>query len=194
MPEPNRVTCDGCGQPATPEHTARRLQRLEWSTRHRPVHINTLLLRAISPDLDNDFLYSPSEIFSGESLIWLAVAGIDRTGKTAAAVHAEFQRAGFLLAHVLECPWEHGQPGEELHSLLDRRIRSTVTRIRRSFRPKRVALVSSELTPFVNSFSAEQLQCGVILDGARPFPLEVESDRKELANLREALAPELGVR
>ena len=194
MPEPPPVTCDGCGQPATSEHIARRLQRLEWTTRHRPVHINTVLLRAISPDLDDEFLYSPSEIFSGESLIWLAVAGIDPRGKTAAAVHAEFQRAGFLLAHVLECPLENGQQGAERQSLLDRRIRSTVTRIRKSLRPKRVALVSSELTPFVNSFSAEQLQCGVILDGARPFPLEAGSDRKALADLREALAPELGVR
>ena len=167
---------------------------MQWATRHRPVHINTVLLSAISPKSDNDFLYSPSEIFSGESLIWLAVAGIDPTGKAAEAVHAEFQRAGFLLAHVLECPLENGQKGEELGSLLERRIRSTMTRIRKSFRPKRVALVSSELTPFVSSFSAEQLQCGVVLDGGRPFTLEAKSDQKALFSLREALAPGLGVR
>src|SRR5437899_12101620 len=45
------LPCDGCGQAATAEHIARRLQRLEWTTRYRPVHIHTLLLGAYSPSL-----------------------------------------------------------------------------------------------------------------------------------------------
>ena len=31
------LRCDGCGQAASPEHMARRLRRLEWTTRYRPV-------------------------------------------------------------------------------------------------------------------------------------------------------------
>src|SRR5207249_10650226 len=37
------LPCDGCGQAASAEHIARRLRRLEWATRFRPVHIHTLL-------------------------------------------------------------------------------------------------------------------------------------------------------
>src|SRR5258708_87515 len=53
------MPCDGCGQTASAEHIARRLQRLEWTTRYRPVHINTLLLGAFSPQEERDFLYAP---------------------------------------------------------------------------------------------------------------------------------------
>ena len=55
------IICDGCGQPASSEHTARRLQRLEWATRYRPIHLHTLLLGAISPADDANFLYWPGE-------------------------------------------------------------------------------------------------------------------------------------
>src|SRR5207253_8014232 len=49
------LVCDGCGQAATAEHIARRLQRLEWTTRYRPVHIHALLLGAFSPLRDEEF-------------------------------------------------------------------------------------------------------------------------------------------
>src|SRR3984893_2546309 len=52
------LRCDGCGQPASPEHIARRLQRLEWMTRFRPIHLHTLLLGAFSPLVPAEFLYA----------------------------------------------------------------------------------------------------------------------------------------
>ena len=113
------VPCDGCGQAASTEHIARRLKRLEWTTQYRPVHINTLLLGSVSPREDKGFLYSPTGEFSGEAALVLQAARISPTGKTAETVHAEFQRGGLFLTHVLECPLEREeQRGAELVSLL----------------------------------------------------------------------------
>src|SRR5258708_24143168 len=68
------LRCDGCGQLASPEHIARRLQRLEWTTRFRPVHIGTLLLGAIAPRNDNEFIYSSACAWDGEAKMLLAAA------------------------------------------------------------------------------------------------------------------------
>src|SRR6266478_2583355 len=104
----SELLCDGCGQEASAEHIARRLRRLEWTTRYRPVHINTLLLGAFSPQEERDFLYAPGGEFHGEAGHLLDALAISTAGKAADAVHAEFQRAGFFLTHVLECPLDSG--------------------------------------------------------------------------------------
>ena len=75
-----------------------------------------------------------------------------------------------------------------------RGIKPTVTRIRRSFRPKRVALVSAELYQFVGDLSAQELACDVVLSEAKPFALSPNSEQSEISKLREALATGLGVR
>jgi len=69
------LQCDGCGQAASPEHIAKRLQRLEWTTRFRPLHIGTLLLGAIAPRNDNEFIYSPAGAWDGEAKMLLDAAG-----------------------------------------------------------------------------------------------------------------------
>src|SRR5881396_3629151 len=127
------LPCDGCGQIASAEHLVRRLQRLEWTTRYRPVHINTLLLGAFSPVEEKDFLYSPGGEFHGEAALLLEALGMPTTGRGADSVQAEFQRAGFFLTHVLECPLERGagQAAESL-ALLAQRLQPVATRIRRS--------------------------------------------------------------
>src|SRR5258708_39801973 len=100
------LPCDGCGQIASAGHIARRLQRLEWATRYRPVHIHTLFLGSASPQKQEEFLYSPNGEFQGEAGTLLAAAGVSTEGKTAEAVHTEFQRAGLFLTHILEFPIE----------------------------------------------------------------------------------------
>src|SRR6266571_3195402 len=74
------LPCDGCGQAATAEHIARRLQRLEWTTRYRPVHIHTLLLGAYSPLRDEEFLYASDGEFGGEAAQILDAVGISTAG------------------------------------------------------------------------------------------------------------------
>ncbi|MGB8476451.1 MAG: hypothetical protein WCE61_20415 [Candidatus Acidiferrum sp.] len=181
------LTCDGCGQPATPEHIARRLERLEWSTRYRPVHIGALLLGAISPLSDVDFLYSGQ--FEGEAGRILEAVGIIPAGRSAESVLSEFQRCGFFLAHVLECPLEDGEGKESsCERLLAGRLSSVLARIRRSLKPKKVILVSGKLEPVVGLLNKADLECPVILDGEKPFGLDTFDPSGASKNLRGALS------
>jgi hypothetical protein len=183
------LPCDGCGQTASGEHIARRLQRLEWTTRYRPVHINTLLLGAFSPQEERDFLYAPSGEFHGEAALLLEALGISTAGKAADAVHAEFQRAGFFLTHVLECPLDKvaGQGAEDA-ALLTKRLEPVATRIRRSLKPKRVVLISQALGPILERILALELGCPVVLDNGKLFEFDGAVPENTVARLREALA------
>ena len=183
------LPCDGCGQAATAEHIARRLQRLEWTTRYRPVHVHTLLLGAFSPLRDEEFLYHSDGEFRGEAAQILEAVGISPAGKTRDAVHAEFQRAGFFLTHVLECPLEdEGNLQGGIQAALKKRLAAVATRIRRSLKPKRVMAITEELAVVLDDIVAMDLGCPVLLDHGKPFLLESGPGENGAARLREALA------
>jgi hypothetical protein len=187
------LPCDGCGQIASTEHIARRLQRLEWTTRYRPVHIHTLFLGSASPQTQEEFLYSPNGEFQGEGGTLLEAAGISAAGKTAEAVHAEFQRAGFFLTHVLECRVESKSDATTaLASLMERRLTAVAVRIRRSLKPKRVVLISRGLETILEKFVALQLGCPLLLDGGKPFALDGSDMGKAAARLRSAVGASAG--
>jgi hypothetical protein len=170
MPDFSPISCDGCGQPASPEHIARRLQRLEWTTRYRPIHLHTLLLGASSPNNQADFFYSPGEAHSGEAANLFAAAGIAAENKNADTMHSEFQRHGFFVTHLLECPLDPG--AVTLATAMDARLPSLFTRIRRSLQPKRLAFISSSLTPLIPKFADAHLGCELVLDEGQAFPLD----------------------
>jgi hypothetical protein len=189
MTKDDRLVCDGCGLLADSAHIAGRLQRLEWTTRFRPVHIQTLLLSGVSPQHEEEFLYAPGGDIQGEALRLLEVAGINPAGKSRESVLTEFQRAGFFLTHVLECPWSVQTETETtLTAAIEKRIPSVAARIRRSLRPRRVTLVTELLTPFKDSFSNERLECPVVLDVDRPFGLDGSDSAAAVVRLRDALA------
>src|SRR5438270_13756650 len=100
----SELPCDGCGRLASPDHIAHRLQSLEWATRFRPIHINILLLGAVAPTEDFDLIYSLAGDWRGEAKMLLTSLGVTTEGKSPNAILAEFQRGGFFLTHVLECP------------------------------------------------------------------------------------------
>jgi hypothetical protein len=187
------LPCDGCGQTASTEHFARRLRRLEWTTRYRPVHIHTLLLSALSPLRDEDFLYASGgeygAEFRGEAAQILDGVGISTAGKARDAVHAEFQRAGFFLTHVLECPLEaEGSLQADAPAALKKRLTAVATRIRRSLKPKRVMAVTEELAAVLDDILAMDLGCPVLLDHGKPFLLESRTGENPVTRLQEALA------
>ena len=183
------LPCDGCGQIASAEHIARRLQRLEWTTRYRPVHIQTLFLGGVPPRKDEEFLYSPNGEFRGEAAALLEVAGVSTAGKRAEAVHSEFQRAGFLLTHVLECPVENEWVSTRaLSSLMEQRLAAVAVRIRRSLKPKRVVLISMALEAILEKFVALQLGRPLVLDDGKPFALDGSDMRKAADRLRVAVS------
>ena len=182
------LPCEACGQLASPEHIARRLLRLEWSTRYRPVHIQALLVSAIAPLENAEFLYAPDGRFQGEAGALLDALGISRQGKSADAVLTEFQKRGLFLIHVLECPLEDtagialrekAVGGRDTEELLERRVPAALARIRRSVKPKRIVLFSAELASVQSRFSESQLGVPVISHDGQPFQLPLSGPARE---------------
>src|ERR1700722_12344514 len=183
------LLCDGCGQAASAEHTTRRLRRLEWMTRYRPVHVGTVLLGAYSPDADSDFLYAETAEVKGEAAHVLAAVGISADGKNKGAVLSEFHRGRFLLGYVLECPLEPESRNEAaISALLKARMPAFLARLRRSFQPKRVASISSKLDPFFAGLMDNDLGCTLLSDGGKSFALDGLSPGQEIDRLHQALA------
>jgi hypothetical protein len=172
------LRCDGCGQIASQVHIVKRLKRLEWTTRHRPIHIQALLLSGMSPVNDAEFLYSAVESYQGEAAALLSALGMAHAGKSAESVLADFQRRGLLLTHVLECPMEQGAEGSpEQLELLRQRVPFVLSRIRRSLKPRRILLISSALQGLTEEFLEVELGCAVVSDGGKPFVLGGDSSR-----------------
>ncbi len=193
MSDTNLLPCDGCGQFAPPAHIARRLQRLEWATRYRPVHIQTVLLGAVVPAQQGSFLYADSAPFSGEAAQLLEALQIATEGKTRDDVLAEFQKRGLLLAHVLECPLEGRLSPAEINGLLERQSRQTLVRIRRSLKPKRVLLFSNELSVLATKLTEADFDAPLLLDNGSPFNLAEHADSNRFAAFRQALNREFSL-
>ena len=168
MKTQTRVSCDGCGQSAGPDHIARRLKRLENMTRYRPIHVQALFLGAASPANSGEYLYSAHGLFAGEGAELLKSLSIETAERTVDQVLSDFQRRGYLLAHVIECGKATGAATVRREALA-RRIPATMTRIRRSFKPKRVVLLGRELEQFIPQFIAANLDAALILRNGKPF-------------------------
>src|SRR5438093_779549 len=183
------LRCDGCGQMGSPEHIARRLRRLEWATRYRPVHIQTLLLGGVAPPQDAEFLYAPGGDFGGEAESLLRAVGILFAGKSAETVHAEFQSGGFFLSHVLECPLESGlKSTSNAVNPLREHLPAVASRIRRSLKPKRVMLVTEMPQEVVQDILALDLGCLVVLDEGKPFRFSSSVKGASSSRSRESLS------
>jgi len=162
MAIPILLPCDGCGQPASADHIAARLQRLEWTTRYRPVHIQAVLLGAVVPPVPDQFLYNPTGQFAGQASFLLNTLRVQMAGMSRDSALVDFQKRGLLLSHVLECPLEPNVTAAEAQVLLAKQIPIVTARIRRSLKPKRVLLLSAALDSFADQLSSEALNCVVI--------------------------------
>lgn len=148
--------------------------------------MTVLLLGGVSPLAEEDFLYCGK--FKGEACRVLDAMGISAEGKSSEQVLSEFQRSGFFLTHVLECPLESGQAGKSASEpLLTQRLSAVVTRIRRSLKPKRVVLISELLTPLAARLSSAELGCSLVLDDGKPFGLDSADIPGAISHLRQAL-------
>src|ERR1700674_1003343 len=111
------ILCDGCGLPASPEHTAARMQRLELVTRFRPIHIHVLFVPVEPMSRPEDEFYRPPESrdFFDSFLSVLDISAdagngagkpyVESNGAEAAAAKLlEFQRRGYYLTYLSECP------------------------------------------------------------------------------------------
>jgi hypothetical protein len=179
MPDPILFTCDGCGQPADSAHISRRLQRLTWATRFRPVHIQALLLGGIAPKSDADFLYADSLRFEGQARTILEAVQISAEGKSPEDALAEFQKLGLMLTHILECPLEEGVSPAQAPDLLEKHLPAAIARIRRSLKPKRVLLIFHDLQQLPDKLHLMDLGCPILPSPTGTFlptPAPRESD------------------
>ena len=151
--------CDCSESEVAESHIRERIARVEQATRFRPVHIRVLLLGAspaVSPD---DDFYTPvndraaRSVYSRMFFDELAVAsGISRDSLSSldeSAVLADFQRRGFFLAHVVECPIDEPQA---LRHAVNRLAPTLLRRLDASYKPKHVVPVGqavSEIVPFL---------------------------------------------
>jgi hypothetical protein len=188
MATPLSLRCDGCGRSASPAHLARRLQRLEWTTRYRPVHIQALLLGGIAPEADAAFLYFPEGNYQGEAANLLDALRIPREGKSADAILTEFQRRGLFLTHVLECPLEPGMSTADAQQLLEKQLPAAIARIRKSLKPKRILLFSRELAALAGKFTEADLGSPVFIGPYGPWALDGSASESEMEDFCRTLA------
>jgi hypothetical protein len=187
MESNQELVCDGCGQAAAPGHMARRLQLLEWATRFRPVHIGTLLLGAAPPSAAAEFFYSPEGAFAGEAALLPEIAALTPLDRPKEQLQIAFQRGGFFATHVLGCPVEEGS-AVAMVDLVKARLPAAIVRIRRSLRPKRVALISAALEPFADQLRSALSDSHLLLNGEKAFRLDQGNPSGEGLLLRQALA------
>jgi hypothetical protein len=178
-----QVVCDGCGQGTTSAHIARRLDRLEQTTRYRPIHIQAVFLSAQSPAKEEAFLYA-GKSFQEEAAALLRALQIESVEREADAVLSEFQRKGYLLTHVLECAPEDGVTAPVSVDALMQKLPSVLRRLRTSLKPRKVFVISREIEAVCGELKAAQIGGEIVLDGAAPFDL---NDAESVARLRFAL-------
>jgi hypothetical protein len=188
MANPTLLPCDGCGQLADSAHISRRLQRLAWATRFRPVHIHALLLAGVAPALDSDFLYAPVPGFQGEAAGILRAVQIPTEGKSPESVLGEFQKLGLMLVYILECPLQGGTSASQALALLEHQLPATLTRIRRSLKPKRLLLISSELNHVADKLHQSDVGCPILPVSPGAFLSTATPEEAELQAFRGALA------
>lgn len=159
------------------------------------MHVGTVLLGAYSPVADSDFLYAETAEATGEGKHVLQAAGIETNGKTKAAILNEFQRGGFLLGYILECPLEPESRNEAaLAALLKARMPAFLARLRRSFQPKRVVTISSKLDLSFVGLGEKELGCELLSDGGKSFALDVGPAEQAVAKLRHILVGNVAAR
>jgi len=181
---PNYLPCDGCGLPASPEHIAERLRRLELSTRFRPVHISVLFV-ALAPSvrLEDDF-YGPAESKEFLDPFLDALEISSRTEKAApeldalagaSARLAEFQHRGYYLAYLSECPVpENAEPAAKTIARLSPTL---IRRIRFNYKPKHTAPLGQELFPLVDMLKVAGIGPILTLDQGLALPSPRTGDR-----------------
>jgi hypothetical protein len=191
----NYLPCDGCGLPASPEHIAARLRRLELSTRFRPVHIGILFVALEPPVRPEDDFYGPAESkeFSDPFLEALdirtsaekAAPGSDARAADLARL-AEFQRRGFYLAYLSECPI----PGnvEPAATTIARLAPTLIRRIRFNYKPKHITPLGLELIPLVEMLRAAGIGPILTLDRGLALPVPRTGDGEWMELFQRAVA------
>jgi hypothetical protein len=192
---PNCLPCDGCGLPASPEHIAERVRRLELSTRFRPVHIGVLFVALRPAVRPEDDFYAPPESkeFFNPFLEALEISSSKDSAAPGSDTHtaniarlAEFQRRGFYLAYLSECPIPENE--EPAASTIARLGPTLIRRIRFNYKPKHIAPLGQELFPLVDMLRVAGIGPILTLDQGLALPSPRTGDRESLELFQRAVA------
>ncbi len=200
---PGVVTCDGCGLPASARHVAERVERLELATRFRPIHIHVLFV--ISHPMarrEDDFYRAPvSQSFFDGFMDALHIPVHPEKPQTAEGQAEigrpsllEFQRRGYYLAYLSECPLAEFNDGPNAaggKSAIARLAPTLLTRIRFNYKPKHVALLGADLHNLIGVLEQAGLASLLLLDHGKPLALPQTGDAASLSRFREAIATEI---
>jgi hypothetical protein len=177
------ILCDGCGLPASPEHIAARMERLELVTRFRPIHIQVLFVALDPmPRPENEFYRPPESSQFFDSLLSaldISTPVESNPAGAAAANLLEFQRRGYYLTYLSECPLplpnstSENADGSAANECISRLASTLVKRIRFNYKPKHVALLGTTLSPLIEIL--EQAGMGPLLLLHEGAPLTVPS-------------------
>lgn len=189
------ISCDGCGRPASPDHIAERVARLEVATRFRPVHIQVLFV-ALAPAarLEDDFCGPPQSRGFFDSLldavgisapVQEVSAGAGRS-KSGAARLAEFQRKGYYLSYLSECPIPENSANlaAEIAALGPTFLR----RVRLNYKPKYIALLGGNLAPLIEILEKAGLGPLLLLDRGQSLTVPKMDDLPARAGFQKALS------
>lgn len=206
QPAPGTISCDGCSLPAGPDHLRRRIARLEWASRFRPIHISTLLLTLAPPAALEDFFYYPRGVPADpaacalwEDLFAVSGAPLDAAVNSGFAAEgnrepqlAAFQRRGLFLASCMECPIEEFGPQSDSAALAGRVAPTLALRIRGSYRPQSVIVLGdASLTGLAEKLIAAGIDQRLIRKGGTPLGLPGPGDSAAREHFRSALSAAL---
>ena len=180
---PKYLPCDGCGLPASPDHIAERVQRLELSTRFRPVHMGVLFIALMPPIRPQDDFYAAAEN-NGFFDPFLAALEIPPAENSVRLL--EFQRRGYFLAFLSECPLRTDQ--ESAAATIARLSPTLIRRIRFNYKPKLIAPIGQELAPLVDVLRGAGIGPIVALDQGAVLPIPRTGDREWHELFRGAVA------
>jgi len=171
------IVCDGCGLPASPEHIAARVERLESATRFRPIHIDTLFVALAPMPLREDDFYRPPESRDFFDPFLSALGILPETGMPGAKPNAseagiarllEFQRKGYYLTYLSECPLPLQADAAVARESVSKLAPIFVKRLRFNYRPKHVRLLDANVQPLIETL--KQAGMGSLLEVTQVAP------------------------
>ncbi len=186
------ILCDGCGQPATPDHIAERVRRLELATRYRPIHVQVLFLSdAPAVGIENDFYnavgpggFGNTNTRSAEHRFFEALDIHPRAENRYEECLTEFQRRGYFLTFAVECSRNltlqtdlaSDSPAQLAGSLVERLGPAVVKRIQFSYKPRFIVLLSLGTEPLIGVLQEAGLGNRLVLSSGKTIHWPLTSD------------------
>jgi hypothetical protein len=173
------------------------MERLEMVTRFRPIHVHVLFVALEPrPRLEDEFYGPPESRDFFDSFLSALNISPDAEGRgvrlesaeirprtesngpdDGPAMLLEFQRRGYYLTYLSECPEtqlpsaSQGNEDRAARECISRLGPTLIKRVRFNYRPKHVVLLGSHLSPLIGVFEDAGLGPLLVLDRGAPLTI-----------------------